>query len=100
MVEKDNKSCVCERLLPFAVDGILYLRTAMNPIEITGINQRVEKASKSSGAKYEAQDSPTKPGARTIIGIALTEIREADCFQRFFNKRKSGDINQFENFVN
>ncbi len=101
MVEKERKNDLCERLLKFAVDVILYLRTVKNTIETIDIKRQLVKAATSSGANYEeSQGSPTKPDAKMKIGISLKEIREANYFLRVFNELKSGDLKQNEYLVN
>lgn len=100
MAEKDRKNDLCERLLRFAVDVILYLRTVKNTIETIDIKRQLVKAATSSGANYEeSQGSPTKPDAKTKIGIALKEIREAHYFLRVFKELKLGDLKQCEYLV-
>ena len=39
-----------------------------------------------------SQGSPTRPDAKTKIGIALKEMRESSYFLRIFNQLKLGDI--------
>lgn len=81
-----------ERLLQFAVDVVLYLRTVKNTVETIDIKRQLIKASTSSGANYEeSQGSPTKPDAKTKIGISLKETREANYFLRMFHELKLGD---------
>lgn len=97
MVERNN---LCERLLKFAVDVILYLRTIKNSIETIDMKRQLVKASTSSGANYEeSQGSPTKPDAKTKIGISLKEMRESNYFLRIFNKLELGDMNKNEYLV-
>jgi len=97
MIEKNN---LCERLLKFAVDVILYLRTIKNSIETIDMKRQLVKSSTSSGANYEeSQGSPTKPDAKTKIGISLKEMRESNYFLRIFNKLELGDINKNESLV-
>ncbi|OFX20630.1 MAG: hypothetical protein A2033_01170 [Bacteroidetes bacterium GWA2_31_9] len=96
-MEKNN---LCERLLKFAVDVILYLRTIKNSIETIDMKRQLVKSSTSSGANYEeSQGSPTKPDAKTKIGISLKEMRESNYFLRIFNKLELGDINKNESLV-
>jgi four helix bundle protein len=86
-----------ERLLKFAVDVILYLRTVKNTVETMDMKRQLVKSSTSSGANYEeSQGSPTRPDAKTKIGISLKEIRESNYFLRIFNHLKSGDVKQCE----
>jgi four helix bundle protein len=101
MDKKVKKNDLCERLLRFAVEVILYLRTVKNTIETIDIKRQLVKAATSSGANYEeSQGSPTKPDAKTKIGIALKEIREANYFLRVFQELVSGDIKQNDYLVN
>jgi four helix bundle protein len=96
----NNKNDLSERLLKFAVDVILYLRTVKNTIETMDMKRQLVKASTSSGANYEeSQGSPTKPDAKTKIGISLKEIRESNYFLRVFYLLKLGDVKQCEYLV-
>ena len=82
-----TKNDLCERLLKFAVDVILYLRAIKNTIETMDMKRQLIKSSTSSGANYPpvgGQGSPTKPDAKTKIGISLKEIRESNYFLRIF----------------
>ncbi|MDZ4204195.1 MAG: four helix bundle protein [Bacteroidales bacterium] len=98
---KAQKRDLCERLLRFAVDVILYLRTVKNTIETMDMKRQLIKASTSSGANYEeSQGSPTKPDFKTKIGISLKEMRESNYFLRIFNNLKSGDIEKCRYLVN
>ena len=57
----EKKNDLCERLLQFAVDVILYLRTVKNNIETIDTKRQLIRSSTSSGANYEeSQGSPTK----------------------------------------
>ena len=49
----ESKKDLCERLLKFAVDVILYLRTVKNTIETMDMKRQLVKSSTSSGANYE-----------------------------------------------
>jgi four helix bundle protein len=94
--EKD----LSERLLKFAVDVILYLRTIKNSIETMDMKRQLVKASTSSGANYEeSQGSPTRPDVKTKIGISLKEMHESNYFLRVFNQLKLGNISQNEYLV-
>ena len=96
----NTKNDLSERLLKFAVDVILYLRTVKNTIETMDMKRQLVKASTSGGANYEeSQGSPTKPDAKTKIGISLKEIRESNYFLRIFYLLKLGDIKQCEYLV-
>ncbi len=46
----EKKNDLCERLLQFAVDVILYLRTVKNTVETMDTKRQLIKASTSSGA--------------------------------------------------
>jgi four helix bundle protein len=71
------KNDLTERLLKFAVEVIRYLRTVKNTVETMDMKRQLIKSSTSSGANYEeSQGSPTKPDAKTKIGISLKEMRE------------------------
>ena len=104
--EKD----LSERLLKFAVvlpdyviqvGVILYLRTVKNSIETIDMKRQLVKASTSGGANYEeSQGSPTRPDAKTKIGISLKEMHESNYFLRIFNELKLGDAKQREYLVN
>jgi len=104
-----NKNDLSERLLKFAVDlpanasqagVILYLRTVKNTIETMDMKRQLVKASTSSGANYEeSQGSPTKPDAKTKIGISLKEIRESNYFLRVFYLLKLGEVKKCEYLV-
>jgi four helix bundle protein len=94
------KNELCERLLKFAVDVIVYLRTVKNTVETMDMKRQLVKASTSSGANYEeSQGSPTRPDAKTKIGISLKEMREANYFLRIHKDLKLGDIKQCEYLV-
>lgn len=97
MVKRND---LCERLQKFAVDVILYLRTVKNTIETMDMKRQLVKSCTSSGANYEeSQGSPTRPDAKTKIGISLKEIREANFFLRIFYDLQSGDMRQCEYLV-
>lgn len=101
MVERKRKNELCERLLRFAVDVILYLRTVKNSIETIDIKHQLVGAATSLGANFEeSQGSPRKPDKKTKIGIALKEIQEANYFLRIFNELKLSDSVHCENLVN
>lgn len=97
----ERKNDLCERLLQFAVDVILYLRTVKNTVETMDTKRQIIKASTSSGANYEeSQGSPTKPDVRTKIGISLKEMRESGYFLRIYNRLKLGDMEKNSYLVN
>lgn len=97
----EKKNDLCERLLGFSVDVILYLRTVKNSIETMDTKKQLIRASTSSGANYEeSQGSPTKPDVKTKIGISLKEMREANYFLRIYSKLKLGDIDKNTYLVN
>ncbi len=88
-----KKNDLCERLLKFAIDVILYLRTVKNTIETMDMKRQIVKAATSSGDNYEEpQGSPTRPDAKTKIGISLKEMRESNYFLRIFNNLMIGDV--------
>ena len=92
-IRKEND--LCERLLKFAVDVILYLRTVKNTIETMDIKRQLIRSATSSGANYEeSQGSPTRPDVKTKIGISLKEMREANYFLRLHQQLKLGEIEQ------
>ena len=96
-----KKNDLCERLLQFAVDVILYLRTVKNTVETMDIKRQLIKSSTSSGANYEeSQGSPTKPDVKTKIGISLKEMRESNYFLRLHNRLQLGDIEKSTYLVN
>lgn len=87
-----RKSDLCERLLRFSIDVILYLRTVRNTIETMDIKRQLIRACTSSGANCEeSKGSPTKPDAKTKIGISLKEMRESNYFLKVFNGLEWGD---------
>lgn len=89
----EKKNDLCERLLQFAVDVILYLRTVKNTVETMDTKRQLIKSSTSSGANYEeSQGSLTKPDVRTKIGISLKEMRESNYFLRIYSRLKLGDV--------
>ena len=89
----EHKNDLPERLLQFAVDVILYLRTVKTTNETMDIKRQLVKASTSSGANYEeSQGSPTKPDVKTKIGISLKEMRESNYFLRIFKSLQLGRV--------
>ncbi|OFX60130.1 MAG: hypothetical protein A2046_10710 [Bacteroidetes bacterium GWA2_30_7] len=95
-----KKGDLCERLEIFAVDVILCLRTVKNSIETMDMKRQLVKSSTSSGANYEeSQGSPTRPDAKTKIGIALKEMRESNYFLRIFKRLKLGELIKCEYLV-
>jgi four helix bundle protein len=94
------KNDLSGRLLRFSVDVILYLRTVKNTIETMDMKRQLVKSATPSGANYEeSKGSPTRPDAKTKIGISLKEMRESNYFLRIFNTLKSGDFKQCEYLV-
>lgn len=88
----ERRNDLCERLLKFSVDVILYMRTVKNTIETIDMKRQVIKASTSSGANYEeSKGSPTKPDVKTKIGISLKEMRESNYFLKIFDQLELGD---------
>jgi four helix bundle protein len=56
------------------------------------IKRQIIKASTSSGANYEeSKGSPTRPDAKTKIGISLKEMCESNYFPQIFNQLELGD---------
>ena len=99
-MEIEKKNDLCERLLQFAVDVILYLRTVKNTIETMDTKRQLIKASTSSGANYEeSQGSPTRPDVKTKIGISLKEMRESNYFLRLYSRLQLGDIERCNSLV-
>lgn len=97
----ENKNDLCERFLQFAVDVILYLRTVKNTIETMDTKRQLIKASTSSGANYEeSQGSPTRPDAKSKIGIALKEMRESNYFLRIYGSLELSDADKNIYLVN
>ena len=95
-----KKNDLCERLLKFAADVILYLRTVKNSIETMDMKRQLVKSSTSNGANYEeSQGSPTRPDAKTKIGISLKEMRESNYFLRIFDHLNIGDKKRSEYLV-
>lgn len=93
MIEQKND--LCDRLLKFATDVILYMRSVKNSIETIDMKRQLIKSSTSSGANYEeSQGSQTKPDFKTKVGIALKEMREANYFLRIFLNLNIGEMNQ------
>ena len=88
-----QKNDLCERLLKFSIDVILYMRTVKNTIETMDIKRQIIKSATSSGANYEeSKGSPTKPDVKTKIGISLKEMRESNYFLQIFNQLQLGDV--------
>ena len=97
----EKKNDLCERLLKFSVDVILYMRAVKNTLETMDMKRQIIRSSTSSGANYEeSQGSPTKPDAKTKVGIALKEMRESNYFLKVFNEFEPGDVKQHEYLVN
>ena len=89
----ENKNDLCDRLIKYSVDVILYLRTVKNTIETLDMKRQLIRSSTSSGANYEeSKGSPTRPDVKTKIGISLKEMRESNYFLRVFYQLKLGDI--------
>jgi len=101
MSKVEQKKDLCERLLQFAVDVILYLRTVRNTLETIDTKKQLIKASTSSGANYEeSQGSPTRPDVKTKIGISLKEMRESNYFLRIYNRLRLGNEEKCNYLVN
>ncbi|MBI2968814.1 MAG: four helix bundle protein [Bacteroidetes bacterium] len=96
----EYKNNLPDRLLQFAVDVILYLRTVKSTSETMDMKRQLVNASTSSGANYEeAQGAVTKPDEKTKISISLKEIREAGFFLRVFLRLHAGDVKKCEKLV-
>jgi four helix bundle protein len=96
----ERKNDLCERLLKFSVDVVLYMRTVKNTIETMDMKRQIIKASTSSGANYEeSKGSPTKPDVKTKIGISLKEMRESNYFLKIVDQLELGDIKKREYLV-
>jgi len=68
-----------ERLLKFAVDVIVYLRTLANSPESKVIKYQLIKSATSSGANYEeSQGASSKIDFHNKVRIALKEMRESN----------------------
>ncbi len=64
------------------------------------IKRQLIKSCTSCGSNYEeSQGSPTKPDAKTKIGISLKETREANYFLRVFHSLKLDDTTKSEYLV-
>jgi four helix bundle protein len=86
------KNDLCERLLQFSVDVILFLRTVRNTIETIDAKRQLIRAATSTGANYEeSQGSPTRPDVKTKVGVSLKEMREANYFLRIFSRLEYGE---------
>ena len=96
-----NKNDLCERLLKFAVDVILYLRTVKTSAETIDMKRQLLKSSTSSGANFEeSQGSYTRPDTKTKVGISLKEMRESNYFLQIFKQLNLGDPRTCEYLVN
>jgi four helix bundle protein len=96
----ERKNDLCDRLLKFSVDVILYMRTVKNTIETMDMKRQIIRSSTSSGANYEeSKGSPTKPDVKTKIGISLKEMRESNYFLKIFDQLELGDIEKREYLV-
>lgn len=97
----EQKNDLCDRLLQFAVDVTIYLRTVKNTIETMDTKRQLIKASTSSGANYEeSQGSPTRPDVKMKIGISLKEMRESNYFLRIYSRLQLGDVDKNNYLVN
>jgi four helix bundle protein len=95
-----RRNDLCERLLRFSIDVVLYLRTVKNTIETMDIKRQLIRASTSSGANYEeSKGSPTRPDVKTKIGISLKEMRESNYFLKLFDGLEWGDSTQCKYLV-
>jgi four helix bundle protein len=76
------------------------MRTVKNTIETMDIKRQLIKSCTSSGANYEeSKGSPTKPDAKTKIGISLKEMRESNYFLKVFGKLELGDAKKCEHLI-
>jgi four helix bundle protein len=77
------------------------MRSVKNTIETMDMKRQIIRSSTSNVANYEeSQGSPTKPDAKTKIGIALKEMRESNYFLKVFNELELGDVKQCVYLVN
>lgn len=67
----NRKNDLCERLLQFAIDVILYLRTIKNDIETMDIKRQLIKSSTSTGANYEESQGSTLGSWNLELGAFL-----------------------------
>ncbi len=96
----ERKNDLCERLLRFSVEVILYMRTVKNTLETMDMKRQIIKASTSSGANYEeSKGSPSKPDVKAKIGISLKEMRESNYFLKIFDQLKLGANEKCERLV-
>lgn len=59
------------------------------------MKRQLIRASTSSGANYEeSKGSPTRPDAKTKVGISLKEMRESNYFLKIFHGLDWGDVRQ------
>jgi four helix bundle protein len=94
------KNDLCDRLLKFAVDVILYLRTVKNSVETLDMKRQLVKSSTSSGANYEeSKGSPTRPDVKTKIGIFIKGNAGITLFPQVFHQLLLGDMKQCEYLV-
>ncbi|MBL4735870.1 MAG: four helix bundle protein [Flavobacteriales bacterium] len=91
-MKKNSTNELSERLLQFAVNVILYLRTVKYSVETIDIKRQLTKSCTSAGANYEeSQGAYTKPDARMKIGISLKEMRESNYFLKVADQLNHGD---------
>ena len=93
IMKKNSTNELSERLLQFAVNVILYLRTVKYSVETIDIKRQLTKSCTSAGANYEeSQGAYTKPDARMKIGISLKEMRESNYFLKVADQLNHGDM--------
>lgn len=91
---------LAERLLQFAVDVVLYLRTVKTSDETKDFKRQLIRCSASVGANYEeSQGYISKPDSRLKIGIAVKEIRESHYFIKIFKRLELRDTKKCAELV-
>ena len=99
-MKDNNTNELCGRLLDFAVDVILCLRTVKHSIETVDIKRQLTKSCTSAGANYEeSQGTFTKKDARMKVAISLKEMRESNYFLQVISRLEPGNIDQFKLLV-
>ena len=99
-MKDNNTNELCGRLLDFAVDVILCLRTVKHSIETVDIKRQLTKSCTSAGANYEeSQGTFTKKDARMKVAISLKEMRESNYFLQVISRLELGNIDQFKLLV-
>ncbi|MCZ7604159.1 MAG: four helix bundle protein [Melioribacteraceae bacterium] len=94
------KNELSDRLLKFAVEIIIYLRTIKNSEESKIIKYQLIKSSTSSGANYEeAQGAPSKTDFSNKVRIALKEMRESNYWLKIIKEAKIDNQPVLENLL-